>query len=234
MPPTPQIFVDFDGTISRNDTTDLILEQFADHRWIDVETAWQQGEIGSRECMAAQVALLRVTPEAFNLAVRRIEIDPGFAAFLQVCEDVSMPVVILSDVLDLVADAVLHHAGVKLPVFSNQLNWVGGDRWSLSFPHAKPDCASAAGNCKCSRMLSRRNQGGPRVLIGDGRSDYCGAAEADVVFAKGRLASYCQRKRIPHIPFEDFDDLLPNFLGWYSGALDDAGMPTHSLFPLGH
>lgn len=228
MPYRPQIFVDFDGTISVDDTTDAILEQLAEPEWTAVEAAWQRGEIGSRECMAAQVALLRATPDAFVKVVSGIAIDPGFEAFLALCQRQALPVSVLSDGMDLVAEGVLTRLGVALPVLSNHLAWQGGDRWQLSFPHAQPNCLSGAGNCKCGQLAASRaadRQGGPRVLIGDGRSDFCGASEADMVFAKGKLAAHCREKGIPHIAFETFADLLPAFTAWLE-TVEAAALPA--------
>ena len=43
------VLVDFDGTIALEDTTDLMLERFANPLWRSVETEWVAGRIGSRE-----------------------------------------------------------------------------------------------------------------------------------------------------------------------------------------
>lgn len=232
MPQPPTIFVDFDGTISRDDTTDAILEQLADPRWLEVEAAWQRGEMGSADCMAKQIELLRATPDMLHGVIEHIEIDPGFIDFLQFCESRTLPVAVLSDGLDMVAEVVLRRSGVGLPIFSNHLVWQGEDKWKLTFPHARPDCLNRAGNCKCAPLSSPRQRGGLSVLIGDGRSDFCGAAEADVVFAKGKLVGHCERKRLAHISFENFTDLLPVFEAWWTGALDAAGLPTHLPLPM--
>jgi 2-hydroxy-3-keto-5-methylthiopentenyl-1-phosphate phosphatase len=49
------VFVDFDGTISPLDTTDLLLDRFADPLWRKIEAEWVTGRIGSLECMARQI-----------------------------------------------------------------------------------------------------------------------------------------------------------------------------------
>src|SRR5438876_1154800 len=48
---TPTIFLDFDGTITRRDAIDAILDAYADPQWLDIEDAWKSGRIGSRECL---------------------------------------------------------------------------------------------------------------------------------------------------------------------------------------
>ncbi|HWF84718.1 MAG TPA: hypothetical protein VG222_07735, partial [Vicinamibacterales bacterium] len=54
----PTVFLDFDGTITVRDATDAILDAFADRRWLATEEAWKAGRIGSRECLASQMALV--------------------------------------------------------------------------------------------------------------------------------------------------------------------------------
>ena len=72
------VFVDFDGTIAPQDTTDLILERFADPAWRDIEEEWRAGRIGSRECMVRQIDLIRAIEEELDAFINEIEIDPGF------------------------------------------------------------------------------------------------------------------------------------------------------------
>ena len=72
------VFVDFDGTIAPVDTTDLLLERFADPKWLEIEEEWKSGRIGSRECLVRQIDLVRAAPEELDDFVSRIDIDPGF------------------------------------------------------------------------------------------------------------------------------------------------------------
>ena len=46
--------------------------------------------------------------------------------------------------------------------------------------------------------------GGPKLLIGDGRSDECLAGEADFVFATAKLLRHCQAHGLPHLAFQNF------------------------------
>jgi len=57
----PVVFLDFDGTISRVDVVDAILDRYADPAWERIEREWKAGRIGSRACLAGQLALVRAT-----------------------------------------------------------------------------------------------------------------------------------------------------------------------------
>jgi 2,3-diketo-5-methylthio-1-phosphopentane phosphatase len=217
-----RVFVDFDGTISVGDTTDLILERFADPSWLAVEADWVAGRIGSRECLARQIDLIRATPEALDAFARDSAIDPHFAGFAALCAANGLPVAVVSDGLDRVAAAMLARAGVELPVIANHLDWLGADRWRLGFPHAREDCRATAGHCKCATLAAE--PGGLRVLIGDGRSDFCAAATADLVIAKGALALYCGNNAIPFEPFVDFAGATTVLVRWLAAL----GLPPRS------
>ena len=51
--------VDFDGTISKKDTIDALLEKFAPASWEDIEQTWLAGEIDAVECMSRQIAMVQ-------------------------------------------------------------------------------------------------------------------------------------------------------------------------------
>ena len=196
-----QVIVDFDATITLEDTTDQLLQRFADAAWTEIEADWAEGRIGSRACMTRQVDLLRATPAELDAFADGVAIDWHFKSFERMCGRLGIPLMIVSDGLDRVIARVLAKAGMgHLPVAANQLAHDGADRWRLAAPNAAPDCVSAT--CKCAVARQR----GPRLtlLIGDGRSDYCLAARADFVFAKSKLLRHCLRHGIPHTSFADF------------------------------
>ena len=80
-----RVLLDFDGTISETDTTDLLLERFADPAWHEIEEEWKAGRIGSRECMVRQIDLVRATPAEMDAFIGAIRIDPGFTGFAGCC-----------------------------------------------------------------------------------------------------------------------------------------------------
>src|SRR5207237_3167535 len=95
--PRAVVFLDFDGTITLRDATDAILESFADHAWLRIEDAWLSGQIGSRECLAAQMALVTATRDQVDRLLDVIGVDAGFGALLDACATRAVPVHIVSD-----------------------------------------------------------------------------------------------------------------------------------------
>jgi 2-hydroxy-3-keto-5-methylthiopentenyl-1-phosphate phosphatase len=216
------LFVDFDGTIAPSDTTDLLLERFADPSWEAVEEEWKAGRIGSRECLVRQINLVRATPSQFDTFVAGIELDPGFQGFVDLCRAGGHDITVVSDGLDRTVDSVLARFGLMLPHFANHLEWLGGDRWRLTFPHARSDCRALSGNCKC--QFAEAAVGKARIVVGDGRSDFCVAGGADLVLAKGPLARHCRAENLPYFAFQSFTeatDLLTRWLEDGAGAVTE-------------
>ena len=211
-----RVLLDFDGTISKVDTTDLLLERFAAPAWLDIEEEWKAGRIGSRECMVRQIDLVRASPAEMDAFIGTVEIDPGVRGFVHRFRALGHSLMVLSDGLDRTIRTVLDRADIDLPYFANHLQWRGGDRWRLTFPHAKGTCATLAGNCKCSFARQAR----PRkltIMVGDGRSDFCVAGRADLVLAKGSLLKHCSAKDLPHYGFETFDEATALLARWLDG-----------------
>lgn len=227
-----KILCDFDGTVSVEDITDSLLERFARPGWQTIEQAWRRGEIGSHDCMAEQVALLDASRDEIDAHLDTMMIDRAFAAFVAEVEDAGIELAIVSDGLDYAIRRILDAHGLgRLPIIANRLEPVDPRRWRLEFPHGSPTCRIASGNCKCASAASSRDGQRRVLLIGDGASDFCVAAEADLVFAKHRLIEHCRSAGIAYVPitgFADALDLLPTLL---AGELAAHVHPTEQTTP---
>jgi 2-hydroxy-3-keto-5-methylthiopentenyl-1-phosphate phosphatase len=226
MPSRVRVFVDFDGTISLEDTTDVILERFADPEWREVESEWLAGLIGSRECLSRQIDLVRASPDEIDSVIEDVPLDPHFPELVELCRGHGVPITIVSDGLDRIVTKMLARAGIDIPVLANRLEWLGTDRWRLAFPHEVADCRSQAGHCKCRALIEEPDA--VRILIGDGRSDFCAADAADLVVAKGALAEHCHANGLAYIVFGNFAGATTLIADWIGGLrrLDD--MPRYA------
>lgn len=222
------ILCDFDGTISVEDITDTLLERFARPGWVDIEQAWKRGEIGSRECMERQVALLDASREELDAHLDGMRIDSAFPAFVAATRAAGVPLRVLSDGLDHSIRRILaNHGLADLPIVANHLCATGPRSWRLEFPWRDAGCRS--GNCKCASAATLHGQRQRVLMIGDGASDFCVAGEADLVFAKHRLIEHCRAAAIPHVPITGFADalaLLPTLLAGDLPTPVTAALPT--------
>ncbi len=200
---------DFDGTISLRDVTDT-LQRFARPGWQALEDAWERGEIGSRECMKGQVALLDINREELDAHLATLRIDPHFRAFVDAARGWGMPVQVVSDGIDYAIHRILALHGLDdLPVLANRLVQTGERQWQLQSPWASAGCVRASGNCKCERLAEQQALHGRVLFVGDSTSDFCVSGKADFVLAKYKLIDHCRAHGIAHAPFVDFGDALP-------------------------
>lgn len=198
------VVCDFDGTIAEVDVTDGILSRFAPPEWEAVEAEWKAGHITSRECMQRQIGLLRAPRKALDEYLDSVGIDPEFAGFVADCRRARLPLVVVSDGIDYAITRILKRHGLgRLPRASNRL-LASGEGFRLEFPYANLQCKAGSGTCKCAMSAARARRGARRLLIGDGSSDFCLAASADLVFAKSNLLKHCRERGLSHRACPDF------------------------------
>jgi len=201
------IFCDFDGTITTEDTIDKLLEAYADKKWLEIEKLWEEGKIGSRECLEKQLECINdFSEELLDEFIDSIEIDNNFIDFINNVKAQKIDFYIISDGFKLFIEKIFEKNGIKdIKIFSNQITLKNG-KLIASFPHNREDCKAQAGMCKCNTItniaLDRKI-----IYIGDGRSDMCASKHANILYAKKKLADYCSSKNIDFIKFENFNDV---------------------------
>ncbi len=217
------ILCDFDGTISVEDVTDVLLERYGLPGWQALEDDWRGGKLSSRLCMQGQIALLDVSKEELDAQIDTFRIDPDFQNFVAVARRAGWTIGIVSDGLDYAIRRILaRHELTDLSVHANHLVQPGPRQWRLESPCADTSCTVDSGTCKCA--IAARSQSGhrPVALIGDGASDFCVAGRVDFVFAKHRLIEHCRARDIPHTPIVGFADAIRLL-----SALDDTAQALH-------
>lgn len=198
------IYCDFDGTISKDDSVNKFLSLYADEKWLEVESLWQEQKMSSKECLEKQVALLpEMDQQTFNDYVDAIEVDDYFVEFYNYLKSKNIELVILSDGFDLFIKKTLEKYGLNgVKYYANTL-FYKDNKFSIGFNNHNPNCKILSGSCKCSKVKEKNF-----YYIGDGLSDMCIAKKAQKLFAKNNLRKYCEDNAINCIPFSTFEDIL--------------------------
>jgi 2-hydroxy-3-keto-5-methylthiopentenyl-1-phosphate phosphatase len=221
----PILFLDFDGTISRRDAVDAILEAYADPKWLTFEAEWRAGRIGSRDCLRAQMSLVRASRQQIDALLDDIGIDEGLVPLLQMCAMQDIPAHIVSDGFDYCIRRILSGGSKRVAallrggrVCAGHLE-SRGHLWRTEFPFFHQTCGHGCATCKPAlmRLLNRTNA--PAIFVGDGLSDRYAVESADLVFAKDGLASYCTDHSIEHIPFQTLGDVAAHIDRWLAGRM---------------
>lgn len=208
----PVVFCDFDGTVTAEDVQHVILNHYAGEAWIPVNEAWRRFEITTEERCRRQWALVHATESDLAQLAARVPLDPGFRDFVTFCHEQGYDLRIVSDGFDFYIRRLLEVHGLSdIPFYANHLSFQGS-HIELSFSRPNPGCCTF-GNCKRLLVEGLRPPGGRAIYVGDGLSDRCGAEAADLVFAKGLLASYLEQKGLPFHPFRHFGDVTAALRG---------------------
>jgi len=204
------LFIDFDGTISPVDISNTFFTRFAAPGAPEAVEEWKQGRISSAECLRRELEAYRGDITALREFARDQEMDEGFFRIKEVCERRGIDIFIVSDGLDYYIRPFLARHGVDEKLYANCLT-VGGTGPGLAFPHYNEECGRCA-NCKSSHVKKAKDAGKVVIYVGDGLSDKCAAAQADILFAKRDLAAYCEENGIPHIRFDNLDEVAQSMM----------------------
>lgn len=187
-----KVFVfDFDGTITMQDTTDLILELPGDEQIWRIEDDWKTGNITSYQCMRAQARFLNgVTIEAVHQHLAHYSRkDPGFSRLVQFLKTKHVNPVILSEGYDISLQFHQVHQQInevycsKLDttngMLTGELQMLNDQRW-----HYNSQCLGCC-ICKVNYITQLRNLETvtQSFAVGDGASDECLFKYVDVSFS---------------------------------------------------
>ena len=216
------ILCDFDGTISLRDMGYVLLNRFSSGDWEAIDRDFCEGKIGSKEAYCRIAKIVKGEKEAVLSFIRsHSDIDPYFASFYHYCQEKGIDLKIISDGLDFYIKTILETHGLsEIPFYANGTRLRNGEGMELSFPYANDACG-LCGTCK-KRLIQIHRKGYDSILfVGNGLSDRCAAREADFVFAKSGLYTYCIDQDITCHFFENFNDILEDLAKQIRGVIFD-------------
>ena len=202
--------VDFDGTITQEDTNDAMADTFAPKKWREIDDKWNRGEIPTKDAMEQILSMVAATEDELDEFFTSLPIDSGFKDFVQWAERRGEPIYIISDGIDFSIKRVLKQHGLEsIPFFSNKITFTEDEINVVVTQERIEGCTY--GTCKC-KIMENIKEKYPKnrqvVFIGDGYSDACVAPKTDLIFAKGVLAEHCKKDNIDFYSFETFRDIL--------------------------
>jgi 2,3-diketo-5-methylthio-1-phosphopentane phosphatase len=198
------LFVDFDGTISKEDVCSTMVKKFAREGWEEINTLWEEGVLSTEDCANRTLELMEVEPEVLEDFFATVDIDDSFMPFVNWMGYKKIPLYILSDGYDNYITKVLMRHELNLPYYANHLEYKEG--WQIKCLHWDKECKKC-GVCKTALVQELLQTGYASVYIGDGYSDICPAEHCNIVFAKKDLARLCLEKGIPFYHYENFTDV---------------------------
>jgi 2-hydroxy-3-keto-5-methylthiopentenyl-1-phosphate phosphatase len=220
------VLVDYDGTVSRQDVGDVLLERHvADQALVrKMDRAYQDGLIGSRELMPWNMDVLPRDAALLWREAAGIPQDETFVSFVAAVRAAGAAIEIVSDGLGFYVApnlAQLDASLAEIPVATNE-NAVDGPG-GVSFPYGHPRCF-VCGTCKRERVRAHGVGGRVVVFVGDGTSDRYAVHHADIVFAKGSLLAWGRETSRGFFAWDRFTEIEE----WFRAALADGQVPATS------
>ena len=233
--PPFRLFLDFDGTLVEPNVAIVLVERFAEdgvrvaH---EVDEQLHHGQLTLREAWERQAALLpwdRI-PAMTDYAVKNIPLRNGAPELIDLLVTHHVPTVVVSGGLDFYIRAILAREGFDLPFLSDTAHPSDNGRMHVQHPHGHRECRQC-GICKAQIVRGPDPTAERTIFVGDGSTDRYAAEVADIVFARRRLLTYCEKQGIPCFPFEEFHPVTTRLRRWLEGT---EPMPGARSLGLGH
>lgn len=189
-----KVVLDWDGTVTEEDSLNMVLERFGDPRvYAEAEAAlgrgWTLHEVMDHEFSAMRAPL----DEVVCWLRDNVRVRPGFGDFVA-----RFDTTILSSSFVQTIEPILEREGVRVDIVANSVE-ARPEGWRIRW-RDETVCAHCSEPCKRGSLPAN----GEVVFVGDGYSDRCAALAADRVFARDGLARYLDRRGVAYEPFTDF------------------------------
>ncbi|MGB8275532.1 MAG: haloacid dehalogenase-like hydrolase [Alphaproteobacteria bacterium] len=193
------VFCDFDGTIAEEETFVAVFHQFSPKLAAELVPLMQQRRMTLREGVSRILESIPSSryPEILDF-MRGRKIRAGFTELLDFLDAQRVPFVVISSGLRGMLETVLG------PLYS-RLHAVHALEVELDGPFLHPvSPAMSDEELVAKPAIMARYPAAFRVAIGDGVTDFRMAENADLVFARDRLAELLSERGVPFLAFEDF------------------------------
>lgn len=225
------ILCDFDGTITQNDVTDEILNNYGNPRWIEIGKLYLKGKISHGKMNLCFAEMVKASPEEIsNLIEKKIRFREGFSQIVDFAKEKRLRLLIVSSGWDFYIRRLLKQynpvfiehiddlteiSNKYLPVISNTVEYDAKNyRWKLNLKWDYIKCTLSS-PCKAKIALQLKKLGFKKVVvIGNSESDICMAEAADLAFSTGSLTNICNKKKITSKHFMNFGEIVKILKNW--------------------
>ncbi len=197
---------DFDGTITVEDISFLILDNFAEGDWRAVLEEYKSSLITVGEFNSKAFELVkqdRLSLEQFVISSYRIR--PGFNELIECCREHDIRFVIVSNGLDFYIKAIMKDLGLEnVEIYSAKVRFEGKRIHTF---YSGPEGFNLVDGFKDSYVEYFTRQGFKIIYAGNGLSDAAPARLASHRFAIDSLAARLTESATPFFPFTDLKDI---------------------------
>ena len=198
---------DFDGTITEEDVSFILLDAFASGDWRQLLAEYREGKIAVGHFTAQSFAMIKADRQTLLDFIKgKVEIRAGFGKLLDYCHRKGFRFVIVSNGMDFYIESILRDIGVgNVEVFAARTEFHPG---GVEVKYIGPEGNQLQSDFKEAYTRLFIKEGYRVVYVGNGISDLPPANQAHYVFATGELLACCKEININYTPFNNLDDII--------------------------
>jgi 2-hydroxy-3-keto-5-methylthiopentenyl-1-phosphate phosphatase len=201
--------IDFDGTITLEDVSFLLLDTYVGPKWREFHKEYSAGKISVGLFNKKVFGMMQADKKTMTdlvLSDPTVKVRPGFKELVDYCRAKGYKVMIVSNGLTFYIEALLEKEGIKgLPIAAAENEFFKG---GMSVRYVGPDGKEVDTAFKESYTADLRKKGYRVIYMGNGTSDIHPARLAQHVFATQDLVEKCKQDGLAYSPFNDFYDVI--------------------------
>ncbi|MCL1971516.1 MAG: MtnX-like HAD-IB family phosphatase [Endomicrobia bacterium] len=208
--PKTVLISDFDGTITKEDFFNMVVDRLLKKEDIKPWEDYIAGRISHVEALSRIFAKVRITQNELDVFIQSIEIDPKVPETFELCKKLDIPIYICSAGMDYYILKRIPELIKKynITIVSNNSEYAQETGFKLTPPSVNsPFYSKDTGIAKDELVNYLKNKGYFTIFAGDGRPDIKAAKAADAVFAKDILLELCRKQNIKTLRFDGFEDI---------------------------
>jgi 2-hydroxy-3-keto-5-methylthiopentenyl-1-phosphate phosphatase len=207
MPLAMLIQCDFDGTITEEDVSFMLLDAFAQGDWREWLQHYREHKISVGEFNTRAFAMVRASKaELLEVARDKVRLRAGLHELVGYCRSRGFRFVIVSNGLDFYITAILKDAGLgDIEVYAAKTRFY---RRRLKVQYIGPDSTPLISDFKEAYTRAFLRQGYRVIYVGNGPSDISPAVHAHHIFATDGLLDCCREISLEWTPFNDLNDIV--------------------------
>lgn len=198
---------DFDGTITEDDVSYLILDNFGQGDWRQLLQEYMEHRISVEQFNTQAFAMVKADkPTLLQLIKGKVKIRDGFHELVAYCTKKGFRLVIVSNGLEFYIEAILKEIGLEnIEAHAAQAQFHPS---GMEAQYIGPDGKRLSDGLKEAYIELFMRQGYKVAYVGNGDSDIIPAQSAHCVFARGELLTYCKQSGLEYIPFDSLFDVI--------------------------
>lgn len=201
------IQIDFDGTITEDDVSFVLLDTFAGGDWRKLFQQYRENKISVGDFNTKAFAMVKAgSEELLQVARDKVRLRDGLHNLVAYCQERGFRLVIVSNGLDFYIKSILENVGLgNIEVHAAQTKFNPG---RLEVQYIGPEGNPLNSGFKEAYTKLFLKQGYQVAYVGNGPSDIFPASLAQHVFARDGLLESCREKKLKCKPFDNLNDVV--------------------------